>query len=245
MNKLSGYKKLVVFASLTFLCGYAEPATKRPKQIVIAVIDTGIDRLSNKHLCTEGHKSFVSKNLNDFNPLVDTYGHGTHVAGIIEANAGKADYCIVSLKFWSLDTDKNAGLSEMILALQHAIKLKVDIINISGGGRTTSSTEEHLISKALDMGIKVVVAAGNNGHKLTHDCNFFPACYDDRLTVVGNLDQYQRRHPTSNYGAQVNTWAVGTDVISAYPGHRLARLTGTSQATAVITGKIVRTMHKK
>ena len=68
--------------------------------------------------------------------------------------------------------------------------------------------------------------------------------YDKRIYIVGNLVKKDSRSiaNTSNYGEPVNTWEVGTNVLSRLPGKSFGFMTGTSQATAVKTGKIVREM---
>jgi minor extracellular protease Epr len=221
--------------------------------IKVAVIDTGIDAASSHDLCTFGHKSFV----NNSSPLKDTHGHGTHIAGLISKYAGKGDWCMVAIKFYDPDASSRANLESMRQSIQYAIDLKVDYINISGGGFQPNDGEKALIIKALNKGIKVVVAAGNGDDNhvavnLDKDCSYFPACYDKRILVVGNLKDTDSnpdfvtwsgeklsRAPSSNYGSYVKRWEVGTNVESTLPGNRRGRMTGTSQATAIVTGKLL------
>jgi subtilisin family serine protease len=220
--------------ALLLLCPQALAKTLR-----VAVIDTGIDSYVN-NLCPNGHKSMV-----DNTPLVDTHGHGTHIAGIISKYAGKGDYCIISIKFYDEHADGKTNLSNMIKSINYAIDLKVDLINISGGGTDPDSKEKTSVQRALNSNIKMIVAAGNNHKDLNDEC-YYPACYDKRLVVVGNLqDTSPNRAPSSNYGNKVNRWEIGTNVESTLPGKRVGKLTGTSQATAVASGKIVKEMLAK
>jgi major intracellular serine protease len=208
------------------------------KTIHIAVIDTGIDAAVPK-LCKVGHKSFV-KSLPD--PLQDEHGHGTHIAGIISSIAGDGDYyCLISIKYYD-GSGRESNLTNLIKSIQYAVSLRVDFINISGGGEDPSDEERKTIEKALDNGINVVVAAGNDGKDLDKDCNYFPACYDTRIIMVGNLlnTSPPTPAPSSNHGSRVTRWEVGTHIKSTLPGGHVGTMSGTSQATAVATGKMVR-----
>lgn len=244
---------LIVILAITGCFGEAK--SDQSKKIVVAVLDTGIDpalKQSNM-LCDKGHKDFTDTGLDDH------HGHGTHVSGLIHQYAlnliltnnstqkdiekffnMKTNYCQVILKYYD-PKNKNSGDTELA-ALKYAIKLKVDIINISGGGLTYVEEEKTLIKKALDMGIKVVVAAGNESNNLDV-VPYYPASLDSRLIVVGNLNSYNLRATTSNYGTKVNSWEHGVDVLSLLPNGAFGKLTGTSQATAIKTGKIINKMR--
>ena len=220
----------LIFATLTPINGVS-------KTITIAVIDTGIDGDSIHKLCKQGHKSFV-----DNNPLKDEVGHGTHIAGLISKWAGKGDYCIVSIKWYRKDLKGSASIDNMRRAIQYANNINATFINLSGGGTSPNSLEKEVIERAIDKGITIVAAAGNNSSSLDYNCDFYPACYDSRIVVVGNLNKNLKTEFSSNYGKYVKKWEVGTDVVSNLPNRRLGSMTGTSQATAVATGKMV---HRK
>jgi hypothetical protein len=67
--------------------------------------------------------------------------------------------------------------------------------------------------------------------------------YDSRIIIVGNLVDEKSRTiaSSSNYGKSVNAWEKGTDILSRLPGG-YGLMTGTSQATAIRTGKLIRQM---
>jgi subtilisin family serine protease len=206
------------------------------KEIKVAVIDTGIDNYVGK-ICNNGNIDFSDQGAHDSN------GHGTHIAGLIIKNAGNSKFCLYNLKYYDPHMVNGASSKAMISALRKAIDLKVDIINISGGGLDPISEEKELIIQALNNGIKVVVAAGNEKTNLDKDCNYFPACYDSRLYVVGNLNKLKVKNESSNYGSIVKNWEIGTDVVSSLPNGKTGQLTGTSQATAIFTGKMIKLVH--
>jgi subtilisin family serine protease len=194
-------------------------------------------------LCKSGHKSF-SASLPD--PLNDEVGHGTHLAGLISSTAGYGDYCIVSIKYYNRNNPSENGFN-LVQAIRYAIDIGVKFINISGGGQGVSASEFQAIEIALNSGIKVVVAAGNDHVDLDKNCNYFPACYDTRVVAVGNLASASPNipAPSSNYGNRVSRWEVGTNILSNLPGGKMGYMSGTSQATAIATGKLVREALKK
>ena len=137
------------------------------KGIIIGVIDTGVD---HKHpdlfgfgqdgKVIGGH-SFVDK---DKMPI-DTNGHGTQVAGILAADGqlkGIApDSKIISYK---VSEDGESVSSDLIIkAVQRAMEDDVDIINISLGVNRTNPKIDQVVSQAIESGIVVVTAAGNDG----------------------------------------------------------------------------------
>jgi subtilisin family serine protease len=208
------------------------------RMLRVAVIDTGVDR-NIAHLCPRGHLSTVS---GDDQPLIDYNGHGTHVAGLIEQHAGNQRYCIISIKFYSSAATSRDNMDAMGLAVQYAVNLKVDLINISAGGATPNEFERAAVIGALNRGIRVVTSAGNERHDLSTSCNYFPACYDKRILVIGNLEAGGRRAPSSNYGNYVKRWEMGSGVPSSSPSGRTVYMSGTSQAAGIASGKVLKGM---
>lgn len=210
--------------------------------VVIAIIDTGIGftQLSARaKLCKFGHKDFtgsdmVAKGYKTVDPVpFDTHGHGTNIAGIIDlaAKSSGIDYCLVIIK----DYPSKNPLKSEIEALQYASDIGANIVNISAGGQEESLEETKSVKSLLDKGAILVAAAGNDRNELTPTKRrYFPAQCDPRVIVVGNMSKNLSRSPTSNYGSSVTRWEYGENV----EGFGLT-MTGTSQATAVATGKLL------
>jgi len=205
------------------------------KHLRVAIVDTGLDLNDPRfqgHLCAVGHRSFTGD-------LKDTYGHGTHVAGLIQKYAGDADYCFLIYKYYD---EKNKDLDNFayeVEAFEQAVADGADIVNFSGGG-PASSVEEMAVIRDNPQ-VLFVVAAGNENKDIDIPENhYYPASYPlKNVIVVGNVDKRGNRVPSSNWGKKVDFVEDGDNVKSFLPGGKEGRMTGTSQATAIHTGKML------
>lgn len=218
---------------------------KRP--LKIAVVDTGLDRNDprfSKVLCKMGHRNFTDGT----NDTKDTHGHGTHVAGLIKQYAGESGYCLVILKFYDEKAKGDKNLDSSIQAFKWASQIGVDIVNFSGGGSEFVSSEYETISSASNT--TFIVAAGNESQDIRLKLNkYYPASYElSNIFVVGNVSPQGSRSPSSNYGDPRIVWEVGEKLVSTMPCVKTqlglnfnceGQMTGTSQATAVHTGKLI------
>ena len=216
--------------------------------IKVAVIDTGYDQtstwsnaykigLTQPKLCPSGHYDFVLNNAN----TIDNHGHGTHIAGIIAKGNERIDYCLVILKYYDPKVPNTDNLKNSIAAYKKAIELGVDIINYSGGGTERSEEECTLMKQALDKGIVVVAAAGNERSDLDKH-PYYPALCDSRINVVGSIDASGERLPSSNWSSELYsvTYKLGQNILSLLPHDSFGYMTGTSQATAKVTSLFVK-----
>lgn len=203
---------------------YADP-------IRVGVIDTGLNLADPRFrsvLCEQGHRDFTGEGIKDLD------GHGTHVAGLIKQYAGNVSYCMVIIKFY---TANNPNVGSFQTALQWAVDLKLDYINVSVDGSGSSENELKILKNSKST---FIVAAGNQNIDLDVSCSY-PACYNlPNMIVVGALKKDgSGKAACSNYGKLVKVWEIGEKVISTLPGGTTGPLTGTSMATAVHTGKLV------
>ena len=219
---------------------------RHKKDVVVAVIDTGIDP---KHTFlapniyvkkgTPGKKNFgvdFSNNSTTLTPW-DRHGHGSHISGIIKTIHPKVN--ILSLKYFNPRASGKKNLDATIEAIKYAVKHEVDIINYSGGGPRPSQAERAALLQAQKKGILIVAAAGNEESNIDQKSQaYYPASYKlDNIITVTAHDQSLRILPSSNYGRQsVDIAAPGYRIRSSLPAARSGFLTGTSQATAFVTG---------
>lgn len=248
------------------------PLAPKRKSVVVAVIDTGIDRhhplLREAVWQNPGETGFDSQGRdkrsngldddgNGFiddvygwnfagnnNDVHDVQGHGTHISGII---ASKADGAfpgglaqrsrIMALKYYDPRTPGISNLRSSVRALKYAVRMKADIINYSGGGLAPDDEEAAILREAEKKGILVIAAAGNERGNLDYK-PFYPASYQlANILSVTAVDQHDHLLPSSNFGLRsVDIAAPGFGVRSTVPGKGLGLMSGTSQATAYVTG---------
>ena len=219
----------------------------KKKDVVVAVIDTGIDPnhpffkdnlyLPGKKVDGKNYGLDFSKGRSSNYAPIDQHGHGTHVAGIIKSIF--PDVKLMVLKYYNPQASGQDNLNSTIEALRYAVKMNVDIINYSGGGPEPAEQERQILQEAQRKGILVVAASGNEESNIDQKKNaYYPASYGfSNIITVTAHDRMMNVLPSSNYGKKsVDIAAPGDRIKSALPYNRAGYLTGTSQATAFVSG---------
>ncbi len=198
--------------------------------VKIAVVDTGLNLSLAKDIPLCGYYDLTNTGYQD------TYGHGTNVSGIIHNFSKNRNYCQVIYKVFDRST-KNSYEPSLEAFKMISKDPDIKVINYSANGNVFFITEKIVIDKLIRQGKKFVTAAGNDSLNLDAACNSYPACYSKNIISVGNGQTAKDRAVSSNYGKRVSVWENGVRQC-AYS----ICLTGTSQATAVHSGKLVREM---
>lgn len=155
--------------------------------IGVAVIDSGITSWHDD-LTASGGGQRVDRFVDFVNGLetaYDDFGHGTHVAGIIGGNGNDSEgrrtgvapgASLIVLK--ALDASGQGRISDVIAALDYIVAkkdaLNIRVVNLSVATGVYESYETDPLTlaakRAVEAGIVVVAAAGNNGRGETgHD----------------------------------------------------------------------------
>lgn len=231
--------------------------TKGHPDIKVAVLDTGfeVDHLELAQSMLPG-KDFVdiirgeTKFVGDFLGIdddpKDEVGHGTHVAGIIAGRGHKMPVGVVPncklipVKVLGALQQGNrvvgAGLVDNINnGIKWAVDRGADVINMSLGIRNQGGglPHEEVIRYALDKGVTVVAASGNDG---TQD-KYYPGALPG-VIAVGAADDRGGTAPFSTYGGHVSLLAPGVNIYSAYLHQGYAMSSGTSQAAPFVSGAV-------
>ncbi|MFC1946568.1 S8 family serine peptidase [Chloroflexota bacterium] len=203
-------------------------------QVVVAVIDTGIDA---------GHEALYSVVASEINftdspeGALDKYGHGTPIAGIIAANSdnnpgvqGIVSNCrLLNVKV--VDDRGRYDMSDLVDGILWAVDNGANVINISIVSGEKSTELEMAIDYAWQNGVIIVAAAGNGGTNIP----VYPAAYEHCIAVTA-VDDNGNLIPLANYGDWVDIAAPGYKIYSTLPGNNYGYLYGTSFATAYISG---------
>ncbi len=246
--------------------------TQGSSSTIIAVIDSGLD-LTNPDFSgrlwvntaeatgqpgvDDSHDGYVDDvfgwNFRDHNNnLADYAQHGTHVAGLIAANAndhyGVAgvnwNARIMPLKF--IGPDGSGNVADAVQAIYYAVNHGARIINASWGGIDYSQSLNDAISYADSHGVVFVTAAGNESANNDTKPSYPALDRLGNLISVAAVDAFGRLASFSNYGPNtVDIAAPGVSILSDLPGGGLVSYSGTSMSTPFVTGvaSLVAGMH--
>ena len=228
--------------------------------VTVAIIDTGMDynHPDLKDNFVDGY-DFVN---NDNDPMDDN-GHGTHCAGIIAGTGMASDFKFVGVApntelyaYKVMDNEGNGYTSWFIEGMERAVDPNgdgnfsdhVDVISISAGDSSGHPDDAISIAanNAVDLGVVVVAAAGNDGP--SYDTISSPGCAK-RVICVGATDKNDEVASFSSRGSDYaeiikpDVVAPGTDIVSAWPGRSYCSLRGTSMACPHVTGVVALTLQ--
>jgi Subtilase family len=194
----------------------------------------------------------------DPDDLLPYAGHGTFVTGVLRCAAPAAEiYCanVFNLAGSALEAD---AVPKLDLALDEGY----DLFNLT----ISASTRKLLPLAAFNAwrrrlrdrkGVACVVAAGNNGLQRP----FWPAAFRGMIAVGALAADGRTRASFSNYGSWVDVYARGRGLVNAWGTGRyctyvppqdgqdrrfqgMARCSGTSFSTPIVTGRIADRMSR-
>jgi subtilisin family serine protease len=194
----------------------------------------------------------------DPHDLLAYIGHGTFVAGVLRCAAPAAEiYCANVFNFAGSALEADA-----VPKLDAALDLGYQLFNLT----ISASTRKLLPLAAFNAwrrrlrerkGVACVVAAGNNGLERP----FWPAAFPGMIAVGALAADGRSRASFSNYGHWVDVYARGRGLVNAWGTghygtyvppedgqdrhfHGMARCSGTSFSTPIVTGRIADRMSR-
>ena len=161
----------------------------------------------------------------------DLYGHGTNVAGIVADCTNGFPVYLYPIRV--LDASGDGKISNVVNAIREATEKGADIINLSLVSSKISEAMDEAIVDAIDAGVIVVAAAGNNS---TDTIQFSPAHLTyPGILVIGAAKSDGSIASYSNYGESVDLFAYGTNISCCSHDGSYVTATGTSIAAPHIT----------
>ena len=115
-----------------------------------------------------------------------------------------------------------------------AVDKGAKVLNISLCLSVPSKELEQAVAYAWSHGAVIVAAAGNNSGAVPQ----YPAFYSECIAVSATKED-DSRMPLANYGDWVDVAAPGYQIYSTLPDDEYGYKTGTSQASAYVTGLAV------
>jgi len=202
------------------------------KGVTIAVIDSEVDK---RHSELQGA---ISSELNPIGAKPVPHSHGTAMAGAIASRdrlLGVAPEAkILAVKAFGEASDAAGGTTVSIVkGIEWAVSQGAKVINMSFAGPRDPSLERAL-KAAHDKGVILIAAAGNAGPKSPP---LYPAA-DPHVIAVTATDSRDRIFRGANQGPQVSVAAPGVEILAPAPDSAYQMSTGTSIATAHISGVV-------
>ncbi|HEY1402782.1 MAG TPA: S8 family peptidase, partial [Pyrinomonadaceae bacterium] len=203
----------------------------------VYVIDGGI-RLTHQEF--GGRAVFAYDNVGDGRNGVDCNGHGTHVAATI----GGATYGIAKdAKLHSvrvLNCLNQSPLARILAGIDWVTTnhVKPAVTNLSFATGLGNDAMDLAVRNSIAAGITYVVAAGN----ISSDAGSrSPARVAEAITVAAT-DQNDNQASFSNFGAVVDVYAPGVDIVSASSIDDTSTIirSGTSFAAPLVAGLAAR-----
>ncbi|WP_165779397.1 S8 family peptidase [Rhizobium hidalgonense] len=234
--------------------------------IVVGIVDSGVDSAHPLLPNVSGGANMVLAETKDDPGQIADWGpaaidgeHGTHVAGIVGARptaefdlAGVAPG--VTLRSYRVFPHTGGGATnyDIMNAIDRAVQDGCHIINLSLGGGTEDEALRAAIGSALDSGVLVIAAAGNDGRKPVSFPGTLPFCIavtamawsDSFPSVSSEASDIARPYGSentflgafSNFGPQIDLTGPGVGVISTLPEGTYGVMSGTSMASPAVAG---------
>ncbi|UCG68988.1 MAG: S8 family serine peptidase [Thermoplasmata archaeon] len=225
--------------------------------VLVGIVDSGIDTTHPDldHINITAWKDYVNGRANPY----DDNGHGSHIAGIIAAQgeidgiAPKVEMIVVK----AISSSGSGSDSDVAEGIEFCVSNGADVIVLSlGGGRLPilGTEAERECEDAIDAGVFVVAAAGNDGEDDNGDVAS-PATVSD-VIAVGAIDEdkniasfssegdndgnlFPPRAPRFDPDMKPELVAPGVKILSTWINNEYGIGSGTSQATAFVAGGVV------
>lgn len=231
-------------------------------KVRVAVLDTGADihHPDLKNILNLTLSGEILDNNGKIGPLQGdgyvqgvyngyTKSHGTHVSGIIAAEANNnegiagvgsaVDNSVIDLMVVdAFSKEKTTSLAYLIQGMEYARKSGAKIINLSLGVKMHEGLDDSVLRAECERleksGVILVCAAGNYGEADYGTVSVVPSDYDSTISVIA-VDNNNQKLVTSNYGVKKDISAAGANIFSTLQNEKYGNMSGTSMAAPSVT----------
>lgn len=179
----------------------------------------------------------------------DYNGHGTHVAGIVGSKSYGVAKKVKLIEIKVLNRLGQGSLAMVLGGIEFAVKHCQEtskkgrcVANLSLGSMRTAILNK-AIKAAIDAGLVVVVAAGNNN---LNACWYSPASAPEAITVGAFDDRIDAIAKFSNWGQCLDIFAPGVVIksLSIFKDKEDVTYSGTSMASPTVAGLAALTLDQ-
>jgi hypothetical protein len=201
------------------------------KSILVALIDSEIDA-KNPDL-----DAAIAKNFDALGGEDKPHTHGTAMAGAIAAHLKLMGIApgaqLLAARAFDDNRDAKGTSFAIYKSLQWAADNGARIVNMSFAG-PADPTLHTMLAAAFEKGLVLIAAAGNAGPTSPP---LYPAA-DPNVIAVTATDSSDGLFAMANRGSYIAVAAPGVDILALAPDHALQLTTGTSVATAHVSGLV-------
>jgi subtilisin family serine protease len=202
------------------------------ERVLVAVVDSAID---SAHAELKG---VIAGRFDTFKGDPAPHKHGTAMASAIAAHSrllgvAPAAHILAVRAFDDAPAGARATTTRILDGLQWVSNSGARVVNMSFTGPEDATVHEMVT--ALRRNGKVLIAAAGNDGPTAAPC--YPAAYPEVIAVTAT-DADDKLLNVANHGSYVAVAAPGVDIFVATPGGGYEFTTGTSVATAHVSGLV-------
>lgn len=218
------------------LAGYEKNAQLEPVTGRIALIDTPVDIY---------HPVFAGQTIYQeiIRDKAAAAQHGTAIASMLIGQGniigGAQGAEIFSYGAFAQTEGGKVPIAEtrdLVKAIDKALQQRPAVVNLSFGGPKSDPLLSQLFNYAETLDTCLIAAAGNGGKDGVIP---FPASHDYTLAIMA-IDKRKRAYKHATPGEHVDLAAFGVNVLGASPENKYVITSGSSFATAFLSGMALR-----
>lgn len=204
--------------------------------VKVAVLDSGIMSRYTQQFFQQSYDPASSRCFTNTS-LDDTFGHGTHCAGLIGGALNDDLLSIAPEVKLFIGKISNAG-TPSIANFRRALEWvksnrDIDILSISGG---LFDDDPQIAQLVKDIAVQDTIIVSSIGNWPEHESGLYPARYTPYVISVGSANEDDELSSFTIRDPRLSICVPGENIRSLYTSSVREPLSGTSQACAIMAG---------